>query len=215
MSNRSQQLKRTPHKTLNPSKTVPPRPLRKKSPRPLNIPRNLRPQLLRPRKFLLISNPRMEPYFHPPARQILAEFKQMALNSNPRPIKRRPRPHIRHRSVQLPAHDRFRRINPQLRQQFLLRHQIQSREENRPPAPRPRANFPRQRKRPPQQARVRPATSPPATAVRIAGARNHPPANLNRRNNLHVKPVALSRIRRAAAHPPRRDAQTGNSRQPE
>ena len=135
----------------------------------------------------------MEAYFHRPAHDILAESEQVALDRDSRSIERGPRPHIRHRQIHFPAHGRFGRIHPQLWQQFLFGRHIESREEDRPPAPCPRANFARQRKRSSQQ---RNRSGYIAARHRSANgcARNNLSADFDGRNNFDVKAIALPKF---------------------
>ncbi len=179
---------------INRARNVPPEPARKKiSAPPRYRARSARAARLAPENFCSSRIRSWKRTSIGPPVEILAESEQMALDRDPRSIKRGPRPHVRHRRIQFPAHGGFRRIHAKLRQQFLFRRQIESREENRPPAPGPGANFAGQRKRPPQQ-RNRPGDIAARHRAANRGARNDLPANFDRRNNLDVKPVALPKL---------------------
>src|SRR6266851_9792572 len=117
----------------------------------------------------------------------------MALDRDSRSIESGPRPHVRHRRIQFSAHAGFGRIYTELWQQFLFGRQIESREEDCPPAPCPDANFARKRKRAPQE-RNRSRDIAACDRAAYGGARNNVSGHLDWRNNFDVKALALPKL---------------------
>src|SRR5579859_1936510 len=172
----------------------PPQP-RKKPIRLLNIFRNLRLQLLRPPKLLLLPQFLPEPHLNPFRRKIPRIIQQVRLDRQPRSIERRPHSHIRHAPVtaRLPLQHCPRNINAPRRQQLLLRAQIQSRKRKLPPRPCSRHHLARQRKRPPQHPR---RTRHVALRDQFPDrrARHNLPIHHHRLMNNHVKSVSHSQF---------------------
>ena len=114
---------------------------RKIFPRRRNIPRDLRAQLIGAGKLLFVAQPLVETHFHRSTRNLFGEPEQMALDGDALAIERWPRAHVGHRRIRFPVQDGFRRIDPKFWKQFLLRNEIERREQDRPASPGARAEF--------------------------------------------------------------------------
>ena len=129
----------------------------------------------------------MESDFQSAGVHLFTESEQMALHRYSLSIERRPRAHVGHRCVDISCDNAFGCINPELRQQLLLRYQIEGREQDRPAPASSRTNIACQRELPSKQRNgVRDISAGNRIANRCA--RHHLPANFDRRDDLDIKP---------------------------
>src|ERR1700676_5784200 len=136
----------------------------------------------------------METNIHPPAGNLFVKTEQVAFHRDAAPVERRPCPHICHGLKKLPSHERFSSVHAKLRQQFLLRNQIERGKQDRAPAPRTRPNLSLERKRAPEQWNSL-VNSTLRYCIPHGGARHHNSIDLDRGDRHHVESMLFSKLR--------------------